>query len=591
MTAVQSDAELSASAAPAKELPTDAKVLVIFVDSLRPDVVDEMVAAGQLPFIKEHFYDRGLRFPNFFSTFPSLTINAFTCVLTGQWPDESGLKAQSLFERYPTHPKPLLKKMFFVPEDFPRHFNLLSKIDKAAEILRQNRVKALYDTLGEKYHPSVVPVSPSVTPWAWPHVAANEVDHPYRVSIEAAEHLDTLNGVYGLRYMVPDTRGRLFMIWFTEMDVDQHKYKGGQFAPEVRQRMIAVDDWARKIYDGLVKEDNGKLPYVVLFSDHGSYGGRDGVYNQPYYLGRDFFYQTLKMNVQGPDYVMSHPGTDSGAFTYIDNMGRGQARIFLPVGDLWSGNWERPNTLRELRQYGRGPNRKSVDLLRDLLEINLEARNEFPGKIDPHPVDLIFVKLSEKVLYAVRRGAEALIRIEDADGLSLIRYTPVKNVSQTAEGQLTFEEDWTADPFGYLRDPGFRAPNARQFLGESHNDKEWLEATTATDYPDAISALVHGLSWKTKLARLAGSQDPDLWLTATPGWNFRIEELRGADHGSLYKDSMRSTLMISGPRIRSGVDPSPLRLIDLTPTLYQLIGEKDNKKALSSVPIAGIYED
>lgn len=575
----------------AKQAPTEPKVLVIFVDSLRPDVVDSMVAKGQLPCIKKLFYDKGRRFPNFFSVFPSLTVNAFGSLVTGKWADQSGLKAQSLFERFPVRKKNIVKRAFFVPERFPRFFNMLTAVERAPAILRQNKVKALYDYLGEKYHTSVIPVSPSVAPWAWPHIAANSVERPYRVAVEAAAKIDDLNGQYGLRYMVPDTRGKLFMIWFTEMDEEQHRHDEGQFNPEVQKRMIAVDQWLEKIYAGFIHEDNGAAPYVILFSDHGAYGGVDGIYNQPYYLGRDFFYKIKKMNVRGPDYVMHHPGTDNTSFTYIDNMGRGQARIFLPVGDISSGKWDRPNTLYELRHYGLGPNRKPIDLIQELLDIDLSARNKFPGKISPYPVDLLIVKISEDLIYLVKRGGgEAFIRIEKRNKELFCRYEPVRNVSQDAAGKLTFETTLDQDPLGYLKHPLFHAADARQFIQEFHNDQEWLDATFETDYPDAISAIAHALSWRSELAAMAKAQDPDIWLSATPGWNFRIEEINGADHGSIYKDSLRSTLMMSGPHIQPGVDPTPYRIINVTPTLFQL-GQFREKTDFCAAPIKGIYEN
>jgi len=576
---------------PARKGPEpDAKVLFIFVDSLRPDIVDEMVAQGRLPNIKKLFYDQGLRFPNFFSTFPSLTVNAFGSLLTGKTQDQSGLKAQSLFERFPVRKKNLAKRIFFVPEDYPRFFNMLTKVEKAPQVLRQNKAKTFYDLLGEKYNASVVPISPSVAPWGWPHIAANDVDRPHRVVTEAVNKLDDLNGKYALRYMVPDTRAKLLMIWFTEMDEEQHRHDGGQWDPEVQKEMDNVDRWLGKIYDGIIREDDGRTPYVILFSDHGSYGGKNGVYNQPYYLGRELFFKTLKMNVRGPDYVMTHPGTDVESYAYIDNMGRGQARIFLPIGDSLSEKWDRPNTLYELEHYGRGPNRTRVNLIQELLNINLEAQNRFPAQVDPYPVDLAFVKLSEELIYVIRQGgAEALIQIEHKDGKPRYLYRPVQNVHQDQSGKLTYNESFTTDPFGYLTHPKFHSSDPLKFIGEYHNDQEWLDASYETDYPDAIPAIAHALMWKPELAHLAKSQDPDLWISATPGWNFRIENINGADHGAILKDAMRCTLMFSGPNIRKGVDPAPHRLIDVTPTLLQLLSYRGVTE-LNSVPIEGLYE-
>lgn len=569
----------------------DARVLVIFVDSLRPDIVDAMVAQGALPNIKKHFYDKGLRFQNFLCPFPSLTVNATSCLLTGKWPDRSGLKAQSLFERFRPKKKSALKRFFTKEAKYPRFFNMLTKVEKAPDVLKENKAKALYDYLGEKYHASLVPVSPTALPWAWPHVAANEVNRPYFVAADAPDVLDDLNGKYAVRYMVPDTRDRLMLVWFPQMDVEQHRFDGGQFSPEVQKRMENVDQWFGKIYDGLVKESGGREPYVILFSDHGAYGGENNVYNQPYYLGHDFFFKQLKMNVRGPDHSVHYPGSDLESYTYIDNMGRGQARIFLPVADSLSANWTRPNTLYELEHYGLGPNRKSVNLIQELLDINLKARNVFPGKIDPHPVDLIFVKISESLLYVIRQGgARALIEVERHGKNLSYRYKPVENVVQEADGTLTYTETLAQDPFGYLKDPRFHAPSPAKFIQGFHTDQEWLEATYETAYPDAITAVTRALVWSPELGHLAKSQDPDLWLSATPGWNFRFEKINGADHGAILGDALRSTLMISGPHIRTGIDPTPHRIIDVTPTLLQLVGYT-GKADLDSVPIGGLYED
>lgn len=581
---------------PAQTSPADkagplpgAKVLFIFVDSLRPDTVDDMVREGRLPNIKKLFYDQGLRFPNFFSTFPSLTINAFGDLLTGKWQSQSGLKAQTLFERYATRKKSFWKRIFFIPEHYPRDFDMLADFDTAPDILKQNKTKMLDNYLGEEYHPSVVPINPWGAPWAWPHVAANTVKHPYVVTTEAMETLDQINAQYALRYMLGDTRGRLFLIWFMELDNEQHRDDWGQLG-EARKKMEAVDRWVGQLYDGLVRESKDRPVYVVLFSDHGSYGGEQGIYNQPYHISRDFFYQTLKMNVRGPDFTISHPGTDLNSFTYLDNMGRGQAQIFLPVGDSLSAKWDRPNTLYELRHYGLGPNRKPVDLIRELLDINLEERNHFPDKTDPHPVEFAFVKLSPDLIYVVRQGgAEALIQIERRDGTDWYRYLPVRGLEQSREGQLSYQETPDADPFGYLRDPKFHAPDAAGFIREYHNDQEWLEASYESSYPDAVTALVKFFTWAPRFSKEAGAKDPDLCLSAMPGWSFRIEDVNGADHGAITRDAMRAVLMISGPGIRSGIDPAPHRLVDVTPTLFEILGYS-GKTDFDSVPIKGIYE-
>jgi len=568
----------------------DSKVLVIFVDSLRPDILDKMVAENRLPNIKRIFYDQGLRFENFFTIFPSLTVASYGAFLTGNYPDQSGLKAMSLFERFATRKKNIFERIFRIDETFPRYYDLITDREKAPEILKRNKAKTLYDYLGETFHSTVVPVIPTLAPPAWPHLAANEVEHPYITATESRKIIDDINGKYALRYMVPDRRAKMLMVWFNQLDTDQHKTPGGQFSPQVQKTLENSDQWIGRIYDALVEESGGRHPYVVLFSDHGAYGGEHGVYNQPYYMGHDLFYKTFKMNVRGPDYSITYPGTDQESYVYIDNMGYGQARIFLPVADSLSGNWVRPNTLYELTHYGLGPNRKPVNLIRELLDIDLKERNTFPVTIGPHPVDLLFVKLSDNLIYVARQGgSEALIQVENRNGILFYRYKPVKNVSQNEHGALTYDENPLEDPLGYLKDPKFRAPDAAEFIREYHDSNGWLEAAYETAYPDAVAAIGRAFLWKTELAPLARSQDPDIWISAAHGWNFRTDVIKGTDHGPIFRDATLATLMISGPNIRHGVDPSPHHIIEVAPTLLQLI-DYQGKTHFDSAPIEGIYE-
>lgn len=568
----------------------DSKVLVFFIDSLRPDIVDQMVAENRLPNIKRLFYDQGLRFKNTFTIFPSVTVPAYGALITGTWPDRSGIKAMSLFERFPTRKKTFLKWLLRIKEKFPAYYDLITERDKAPEILKRNKVKTLYDYLGEAFQSTVVPIIPTLAPQAWPHLASNEVRRPHIVASEVREMIDDINGKYALRYMVPHPRAKVFMIWFNQLDTDQHTSPEGQFGSKIQKDLENNDLWIGKIHDALVKESGGRLPYVFLLSDHGAYGGEKGVPNQPYYIGRDLFYKTLKMNVRGPDYAITHPGTDRESYAYIDNVGFGHARIFLPVADSLSADWQRPNTLYELTHYGLGPNRKPVNLVRKLLETDLKERNEFPGTTDPHPVDLLLVKLSDALIYVVQQeGSEALIEIETTSGRSRYRYKPVQNVSQNKNGVLAYNENASRDPFGYLTSTNFGPPDAAKFIREYHDGQEWLEATYKTDYPDAVPAVVRALMWKPELAHLAKAQDPDIWLSATHGWNFRADDIKGTDHGPLLRSAMLSTLMITGPGIRHGVDPSPHQIVEVAPTLLQLADYK-GKTQFDSAPIQGIYE-
>ena len=75
------------------------RVVVFYVDGLRPDVAREMVGMGHLPTIRELFVDGGTWLKHNFTAFPSDTITSNGTMWTGCFSDRHGLKAQVRFSR------------------------------------------------------------------------------------------------------------------------------------------------------------------------------------------------------------------------------------------------------------------------------------------------------------------------------------------------------------------------------------------------------------------------------------------------------------------------------------------------------------
>jgi len=181
--------------------------------------------------------------------------------------------------------------------------------------------------------------------------------------------------------------------------------------------------------------------------------------------------------------------------------------------------------------------------------------------------------------------------VTEVDGKERYRYMPVSSFDQDQTGKISFEEGSARDPFDYLNDPDFYpSGNKQTFLASDHNEAEWLSATYKTKYPDAVVAIVKSLRWNSRFKDAALSRTPDLVLSAAPGWNFRKEDIEGADHGSLRAESMRMTFMMSGTRLKQGVIEEPHRMIELTPTLFELIGY-DKPTDFDEASMKDIYEN
>lgn len=565
----------------------NAMVILIYVDGLKPDTVDEMISFGHLPNIKEIFYDRGIRLKHCFTVYESNTVVANSVFMTGRWPDATGIKNQAFFERFETTSRPFFKRLFR-KEKYPRTYNLLSDLNVAPRLLKEHKVRAFYDYLGERYLSTISPINPATAPMAWPHTAVNEVENPFFVTTEAKDQIDQINGEYALHLMLNNPHGRLLLIWLPGLDDDGHITSYGQLGG-ARRNMALTDRLIGELGKSLEGQKKRPRTYMILFSDHGNMGGDNGTYNQPFHIGVDFLFDILKMNVRNAHYTRIHPGTNPDHFVYLDSMGRGQAKIYLPVGGSVSGDWTRPNTLYELQHYGLGPNRESVDLISSLASLNLSARNVFPEKTSPYPVDLVMTKVKKDLIYVRKHdGSEALIWAKREAGKDYFRYLPVRGVIEDQSGNLNYEEA-DIDPFGYLVHPAFHAGGDRNgFLNQYHDLDEWLEATFETDYPDAVVALWKVFGWSDALSHLTKARDPDMMLSANKGWNFFHEPIQGTDHGYLKAPSMRIPMMISGPNIKHGVISKPYRLINLTPTVFHMI-RYEGKTDFDAAGIEGIY--
>jgi arylsulfatase A-like enzyme len=73
--------------------------IVFFVDGVNPFVFEELLEAGDLPAIREHFAERGLFAPRAVCNVPSVTLANETSVVTGLYPGHHGITGINWFDR------------------------------------------------------------------------------------------------------------------------------------------------------------------------------------------------------------------------------------------------------------------------------------------------------------------------------------------------------------------------------------------------------------------------------------------------------------------------------------------------------------
>ncbi len=574
---------------PGRPVP-HARVVLLYVDGLRADVLLEMAQAGFLPNFSKTFIRGGLQCPNAFTVFPSNTLIANGSLFTGFFPDRTGIKSQNQFERATLKTRGQLSR--WLPDGFIRRpdtqvINLLDKYapENTHSFLVSRRVPTLSSRLGTAYQFTTLPIVPLNPPPYWFHEAINTIG-PFGLPARLPRKVDRVNAQYTVDYILDDPSARVIAVWFPMVDKTSHTAARGQFG-SARRDLALVDRDIGEILARLHEKGWSRSTYFILVSDHGHLGGERGV-NRACNLPRDWAHRQLGCNVQVVGQEWMHPGLDPKRFVFFDNQGAGQAALFLPSGDYLTGPWRR-NSLYGLTHYTLRPNRAPVNLVESLERFRppgWDGRGE-------RPIDLILIKL-DGTRILMRRAAdnEAIIHREpDEDGRERYRYEPIRHVTQSADGRLQMLPALPeVDPLGYLRSPEFLSEGrTRAWLEAPHTTQEWLDATYRTRYPDAVVTMAKFFAWSPGMADLAEVRDPDLLVTASEGWSFRSDDLQGTDHGYPLADSMRISLFIAGPNIRRGILPEPRRIVDVLPTMLEMIGEPYEAEELDGRAIKGIY--
>jgi hypothetical protein len=239
------------------------------------------------------------------------------------------------------------------------------------------------------------------------------------------------------------------------------------------------------------------------------------------------------------------------------------------------------------------------------------------------PLELIGTSLSEDLqssddpiwLYGGPDRQALILTREDRNGQLSYRFVPIANLTQQADGKFTFE----IKPFG----PGFplkiwedeklNVPSSDKevWLNGWHTELEWLHALHKTQYSNALIGLheqldSHSLSgfegdersltedeklirrYRWRQRRLA---ETDLLILANNHWNFDVRGFNpGGNHGSFFRISTNSTLMMTGGRatgIPRGLNvEEPYDSLSFMPTVLTLMGKIKGDKA----PMPVLYQ-
>lgn len=589
------------------------RVVVFYVDGLRPDIVQEMAAMGHLPNIRRIFLDGGTHVENSYTVFPSDTITSNGSLWTGMFSDRHGIKSQVGFNRrlqrsenYLGKFGPVLNDLLLNPRGLDRlalntgtAITRLAKGEQAAQQYHDRRTSetpTLQSRLVDHqmtFAAGVMPLMSQLSPDLWTRYLADEV--PYFGTHLADRYVDEANTTYAIERLFEDLKD-VTIVWLPENDTVSHHEFRGAFGM-ARRTLVEADQAIGQMVDRLKRKKLLSSTYLMVVSDHGHIGGRTR-HLERCDIVNEFFHQTANVNktqdrvggglglsVRQDRYSNPTQGDKPEDFVFIDAVADGVARVSLPRGGYGLQDWSGPNDIQTLFRYPiRGLNRP-VNLFEELSRfsvVNSQGDKE-------SPVDLVLAKIDSKsvLVTAAQRGFAVMERRREADGSYRYRYSVAENVRPL--GQLSISWDVVREP---KVDPLRLAGRMDCCLFNTWHDEEtWLRITMGSLYPDSVVAMTRHLLWKPELQAREKEYGVDLVVTAKAGWVFHTANEPGSAHGHPFHETMNNSLFIAGPNIRQGaVVGQPVRSVDVTPTLLDMVGIDTSEMGLDGKPIRSIYQ-
>jgi hypothetical protein len=171
---------------------------------------------------------------------------------------------------------------------------------------------------------------------------------------------------------------------------------------------------------------------------------------------------------------------------------------------------------------------------------------------DQESIELVVARVGANAVLVKDKQCQAMItrRIEP-NGTKVYNYHPV-----------------TGDPLKYSK-----LPETASLVGsEFYDAKTWLDSSCKSKYPNFVSAVMEMFD-----SNRAGQ----IVAFAAEGWNFDHKNLGG--HGSIIREDMIVPFMISGPGIPSGSTLCTARLVDVMPTVLDMLGELDRLEKINPI--------
>jgi len=488
-------------------------VIVFFVDGMRVDLARHMAAEGQLPNISRYIIDAGTEVQYAVTSVPSITYANTASMTTGLFPGHHHIMGNCWFD-------PNIVRF----QDY-RLIRTYQQVDN--DLYRPT----IYQLLADKFTVTIQTANRSgatrpIDNWAtsginWFFGQAMAVDQLGAVRLELISRLANRVGRW------PE----LIFAYFPALDEIGHRH--GADSKQYRRALINVDCQIGRICQALVQQGLLDRCYRILISDHGHVpAAKDRYWRPDRFLTEQLgIATTSKIAVETSTYERRAAHFNKYRAVVV-NGGPRRAHIHLRAGDQWFQTAD----YQAVQQF--------VDKFGHVNDRQLQSKS-LPMLLGSIPaVRLVAVKVQNDIIELIWRNSVARVIRQDNGRKKLYAYKVLQG----------------PDPLGYSSQPTCKELTGGRFA----NADQWLKATAASQFPDLVVQIVEMFD-----SPRAGQ----IVVFADRGWDFHENDLGG--HGSVLAEDMLIPLAFAGPGIVAGGTLDTARLVDLMPTVLEMLGCQD----------------
>lgn len=492
--------------------------VLFFVDGMDESVMNELLAAGGLPNIDKRFVKGGVRVNHAVASLPAMTYPNTVSLFTGCFPGHHGIMGNQLFDRhrltwidYIT-----LENYQHVNRDFtqPTVYQILhDRFTVNVQCHTQRGVRHSFDNKLE--------TGPA---WylGW-HIPVNQY---------VASCIEQVGALAERVRQWPS----VLTFYFPGLDAAGHV--SGSHSNYYTQVFEDVDHQIGRVTNALESAGLLETSYLILVTDHGHPRANHAKsFDLAAWLCRTRGIRCREGNVPGDGYSERFTFLDKYDAMLIDGSHR-RVAVFLRGESGW----------------GEGPSAEQVAQF-------IDAKRTAGGPAVCDPGEPCRIADLPAIALVCRKLDSDRVEVQSALGSAVVerRLAGLTKEYRVVSSDVN-RSDVVTDALGLSQ-----SPELASFVGEGwHDSRQWLAKTAGSRCPDFVPQIVEYFD-SPRAGDFVIFTALD-WLLAGNG---------SGEHGSCLADDMLIPMFFAGPELATGASIEFGRLVDVMPTLLDLLGESD----------------